>query len=81
MEQSVLTYLLCKGMKDKETRDKSISSEDFYFQSAGHGRSPDEMARRYGLRMEYSNNEHRLRRGASIEKQHKRSEIQEGWGS
>lgn len=67
-------------MTDKETRDKSISSEDFYFQSTGHSRSPDEMGRRYGLRIECSNDEHRLRRGDSIEKQHKRSEIQEGCG-
>lgn len=80
MEPSVLTYLLCKGMKDKETRDKSISSEDFYFQSASHGRSSDEMEKRYGLRIEYLNNEHCLRRGDRREKQHKRSEIQEGWG-
>lgn len=77
----MLTYLLCKGVKDKETRDKSISSEGFYFQSAGHGRSSDEMGRRYRLRIEYSSNEHCSRRGDSIEKQHKRSEVQEGWGS
>lgn len=58
-KQSVLTYLLSKGMKDKETSNRSISSEDLFPEC----RSPDEMGRRYRLRIEHPNNEHPLKRG------------------
>lgn len=58
-------------MKVKKTREKSISSKEFCFQSTGHSRSADEMGMRYGLRIEYTSNEYPLRRCDSIEKQHK----------